>query len=94
MRLVDDEQEVIGEVVEQRMRGRAGSAPVDVARVVFDARAGADFLEHLKVKGGTHAQPLFLEQLVLAAEPREAIVELVLDGGDRLLHAFLAGHVV
>ena len=76
------------------MRGRAGSAPVDVARIVLDARARADFLEHLQVEGGAHAQALLLEQLILATEPREAIVELVLDGGDRFLHAFLAGHIV
>ena len=94
MRLIDDEQEVIGEVVQQRVRRRTRSAPVDVARVVFDARARADFLEHLQVEGGPHAQALLLEQLVLAAEPREAIVEFLLDGGDRLLHAFLAGDVV
>ena len=94
MRLVDDEQEVVGEVVQQRVRRRAGSAPVDMARVVFDAGARTNFLQHLQVEGGAHAQALFFEQLVLAAEPREAIVELVLDGGNRLLHAFLAGHVV
>ena len=94
VRLVDDEQEVVGEVVQQRVRRRAGSAPVDVTRVVFHARARPDFLEHLQVEGGAHAQALLLEELVLAAEPREAVIELVLDGGDRLLHAFLAGHVV
>ena len=76
------------------MRGRAGSAPVDVARIVLDARARTDFLEHFEVKSGAHAQALLLEQLILATEPREAIVELVLDGGNRLLHALLARHIV
>ena len=94
VRLVDDEQEVVGEVVQQRVRRRARSAPVDVARIVLDTRARADFFEHLQVEGGAHAQALLLEQLVLAAEPRKAIIELILDGGDRLLHTFLAGHVV
>ena len=94
MRFVDDEQEVVGEVVQQRVRRRAGSTPVDVARVVLDTRARADFLEHFEVKSRAHAQALLLEQLILATEPREAIIKLILDGGDGLFHAFLAGYVV
>ena len=94
VRLVDDQQEVVREVVQEGVRRRAGSAPIDVTRVVFHARARPDFLEHLQVEGGAHAQALLLEELVLAAEPREAIVELVLNRSDRLLHALLAGDVV
>ena len=92
--LVDDEQEVVREVVQQRVRRGAGTAPVNVARIVFHARARPDFLEHLQVEGRAHTQALLLEEFVLASEPREPIIELVLDGGNRLLHAFLAGHVV
>ena len=92
--LVDDEQEVVREVVQQRVRRGAGTAPVDVTRIVFHARARPDFLEHLQVEGRAHAQALFLEEFVLASEPREPIIKLFFDGGDRLLHAFLAGHVV
>ena len=94
MRFVDDEQEVVGKVVQERVRGRAGASPVDVARVVLHARARTDFFEHLQVEGGAHPQALLLEELVLAAEPREPIIQLFFDGGDRLLHAFLARHVV
>ena len=92
--LVDDEQEVVREVVQQRVRGCAGASPVNVARVVFHARARSDFLEHLQVEGRAHAQALLLEELVLRPEPREAVVKLVLDRGDRLLHALLARHIV
>ena len=60
--------------------GVPGPRPVDVARIVLDTRARADFFEHLQVEGGAHAQALLLEQLVLAAEPRKAIIELILDG--------------
>ena len=79
VRLVDDEQEVLGEVVEQAVGGRAGRAAVDVHRVVLDAGAGADLAHHLDVVGGAHPQPLGLEQLALLLEQRELLLELVLD---------------
>ena len=92
--LVNDEEEVLGEVVEKRVRGCSGTSPVNVARVVFDPRTRSNLLEHLQIEGGAHAQALFLDQLVLGAQPRQAFLELILNGGDGLLHAFLARHVV
>ena len=94
VRLVDDEQEVLGEVVEQAVgRGAAGAA-VDVHRVVLDAGAGADLAHHLDVVRRAHPQPLRLEQLALPLERRELVVELELDALDRPLHALRAGDVV
>jgi hypothetical protein len=65
VRLVDDEQEVVGEEVEQRVRRLARLASVDVTRVVLDARAEAELLQHLEVERRAHAQALRLEQLAL-----------------------------
>ena len=87
VRLVDDQQEVLREVVDQRGRRGAGAAAVDVARVVLDARAEADLAHHLDVVAGAHAQPLGLEHLALALELGEALLQLGLDGLDGLLHA-------
>ena len=70
--LVDDEQEVVGEVVEQRERRLAEVAAVDVHRVVLDAVAVADLGHHLEVVLGAHAQALGLEQLALAPRTRPA----------------------
>ena len=72
VRLVDDDQEVVGEVVEQAVRRLARRAAVDVPRVVLDAVAEADLLHHLEVERGAHAQPLRLEQLALRARARPA----------------------
>ncbi len=72
VRLVDDEQEVLGEVVEQAVGRRAALAAVDVHRVVLDAGAGADLPHHLDVVGRAHPQPLRLEQLALLLEGRRA----------------------
>ena len=72
VRLVDDEQEVLGEVVEQAVRGRAAAAAVDVHRVVLDAGAGPDLAHHLDVVRRAHPQPLRLQQLALLLEARRA----------------------
>lgn len=94
VRLVDDEQEVLGEVVEQRVGRGAGRAAVDVAGVVLDAVAGADRAHHLDVVRRAHAQPLRLEQLVLPLQVRQALLQLGLDPRDGALHAFRARDVV
>ena len=46
---VDKQQKIVREVVNERGRRGAGGAPGNDARVVFNARAEADFREHLEV---------------------------------------------
>ena len=92
--LVDDQQEVLREVVEQRERRLAVGAAVDVHRVVLDAVAVADLLHHLEVVLRAHPQPLRLEQLALRLEPGEALLQLGLDAHDRPAHPLVAGDVV
>ena len=94
VRLVDDEQEVLGEVVDQAVRGRAGRPAVDVPGVVLDAGAEPDLAHHLDVVGGAHPQPLGLEQLALPLQLGQPVGELQLDAGDRLLHPLRARDVV
>ena len=92
--LVDDDEEVLGEVVEQAVgRGTAGAA-VHVHRVVLDARAGADLPHHLDVVRRAHPQALGLEQLALALERGELVLQLELDALDRPLHPLRTGDVV
>ncbi len=77
--LVDDEEEVLREVVDEG-EGRLARRPaVDVSRVVLDAVAVADLLDHLEVVLGAHAQALGLEQLALLLEPGEPLLQLGLD---------------
>ena len=94
VRLVEDEEEVLGEVVDEAVRGRAGRAAVDVAAVVLDAVAEADLAHHLEVVGRAHAQALGLEELALLLEERQLVLELELDAADGPLHALGAGDVV
>ncbi len=74
--LVDDEEEVVREVVEQRERRLVEVAPVDVHRVVLDAAAVADLGHHLEVVLRAHAQALRLEQLAFALEVGEPLLQL------------------
>ena len=92
--LVDDDEEVLREVVEQRVGRFARAATVDRTRVVLDAVAVADLLHHLEVVLRAHAQPLGLEQLALALEVGEPLLQLGLDAHDGLLHPLFAGDVV
>ena len=94
VRLVEDDEEVVGEEVEQRVGRLARAAAVDGRRVVLDAVAEADLLHHLEVVLGAHAQALGLEQLALLLEAGQPLLQLGLDAGDGRRHARLAGHVV
>ena len=94
MGLVDDEHEVLGEVVEQTVRGRAGSASVNVTRIVLDTGTGADLLHHLDVVGGAHSESLGLQQFPVPFQDGEAFPQLLLDGRDRPLHALRSSNVV
>ncbi len=92
--LVDHEQEVVGEVVEQRERRLAVVATVDVHRVVLDAVAVADLADHLEVVLGAHPEALGLEQLALLLELLQSDLELVLDLGHGHCQPLVAGDVV
>ena len=94
MRFVDDQQEILREIVQQRRGRRSGPAPVDVPRVVLDAGAKPDLAHHLDVIVGPHPQALGLQQLALTLELGEPLGQLFLDGGNRVRHPLRAGHVV
>ena len=83
-----------GEVVEQGERRLAVGAAVDVHRVVLDAVAVADLLDHLEVVLRAHPQALRLEQLALLLEPGQPLLQLGLDADHGLAHPLVAGDVV
>ncbi len=83
MRLVDEDDEVVGEVVDQRERVRARRATLEDARVVLDAAREAEFLEHLHVVLRPLPDAVRLEHPVLGLEPRHLLFELRADVVDR-----------
>ncbi len=66
--LVDEDDEVVGEVVDQRVRRAALGAAVENARVVLDPGGEADLFQHLDVIGGALAQPVRLQLLALGLQ--------------------------
>ena len=76
VRLVDDDEEVLREVVEEAGRPLARFAPGEMPRVVLDAGAGADLEHHLDVEVRARLEPLRLEQLAGVAQLGEALGEL------------------
>ena len=86
MALVDDAQEIVREIVDERVRGLSGLAPVQMAGVVLDTAAKAHGLQHLKIVVHAHLQPLDLKQLALLFKLLQTLAQLLLDGLDSVLH--------
>ena len=64
--LVDDEQKILGKIVDQGIGRLPGAPAVEVAGVVFDAVAVADLLHHLHVVADPLLDALRLQGLVLS----------------------------
>ena len=79
VRLVDVDDEVVGEIVDQRERVRARRPALEHPRVVLDPVAEAELLEHLDVVLGALPDPVGLEQAALLLEQRDLLLELVAD---------------
>ena len=79
---VEEEEEVVGEEVEQGAGGGAGDAAGEVAGVVFDALAEAHFLHHFDVVFGAHFDALGFEEFAFFFKPGDAFVEFGADGDD------------
>ena len=94
MRLVDEADEVRREVVEQRVRRRAGRPAVEDPRVVLDPVAEAELLHHLEVVLGALPDPVRLEHLALLLEDLHLRLELGLDLVGGPLDRRLRGHVL
>ena len=69
-------------------------APVEDPRVVLDAVAVAELLQHLEVVLGPLPDPVRLEELPLRLEELDLLLELVADLADGPLDRVLRGHVL
>ena len=86
MGLVDDAQEIFGEIIDKRIGRLTRRTPIKVARIVLDAAAKAHGLEHFQIVIGAHLQTLGLEQLAFGLELRQPFAQLILDGLQRAVH--------
>ena len=68
MALVDDGQEVVREIINQAERPGSGFPPVEIAGIVLDAGAEAQFLDHFHIVGDPVFEPLGFERPAYFAE--------------------------
>ena len=92
MTLVDEEQIVIREEVEQAIRSFASLSPIEVATVVLDAWAVAQFLDHLHIIFHTFLDTLSLDRVAHFLEESHLLHQIVLDLTDGDVRLFLWGH--
>ena len=92
--LVDEEDEVFGEVVQQGVGGRAHGPPLNDPGIVLDAGAVAKLLHHLHVVHGALLQPLGLHQLALSLEEGHPLLQFLVDLLDSGVHLLLGGDIV
>ena len=94
MRLVDEAEEVVGEVVEQAVGRGARLLAEQDARVVLDTAAVAHLAQHLHVVLRALAQAVRLEDLAVLLEPGAALVQLAPDLDERALDGRVVGDEV
>ena len=89
--LVDDQEVVLGEVVEQAEGALTGLAAIEVARVVLDTRAVAELLYHLQVVLHALLNALSLNTSALLLVVGDAVAEVELYLLYRLIGAVASG---
>ena len=94
VRLVEDDQRVLREVVHQGRRVLSRLAPGEVPRVVLDPVAVAELAQHLHVEERALLEALRLQQPAARLEEAEPLAQLVHDALDRALELGGRGHVV
>ena len=92
--LVHDKQKILWEIVDERVRRRTRRTPRQHARIVLNARAETDLLQHFNVVAGALRDALGLYQLAVFLEVFYALVEFFLQILDGLLQLFLGRDIV
>ena len=78
--LVNDAQEVLGKVIDQRVRRLTWLTTIQMTRVILDTRAKAQRFQHFQVVIHAHFQALRFQQLAFVVELLQAVAQLFLDG--------------
>ena len=92
--LVDEAQKALGEVVQQGIGRVAGLSAIEVARIILDAAAIADFTHHLDVVIRPLGDSLRLQQLAFLRELVDLLLQIALNDGDFLRQIRLVSRVV
>ena len=88
---IDEQQEIVGKEIQQRVGFGAGFASGEVARVVFDALAEAHFRHHFQVVFRPHADALGFEEFSFLFELGDLLFEFLADRARGRFHFFAGG---
>ena len=94
MGFIDDNQGIVGQVLEQRRRRLSRGAPRQVARVVLDAGAIAQLADHLDIVPGALLQALRFDQFIILLELLESLGQFLLDVLHRTQQDIARGYIV
>ncbi len=94
MRFIDEDESLVGQILEQGRRRLAGAPSRQPARVILDAGAGTGGLDHLEIEQRALFQPLCFQELALAAEPVEPRAHLFAHALDRLCERRTRCHIM
>ena len=94
VRFVNEEEKVVGEVIQERPGGLAGLAHGEVAGIVLDAGTVARLAHHLDVVAGALFQPLGLQEFSLLTQLLQTLLQFLLDGAKSRLQLLPAGDKV
>ena len=92
--LVDEHEEIFGEIVQQREGWLPGRASVEIAGVVLHARTVSDLAHHLQIVPRALREALRLEELARVLERLHLALEIFLDHGERRLQALRSHRIV
>ena len=94
VRLVDEQKIVFGEIVHQGIGFGPRLEAGQMAGIVFDSTTVAHLLQHFHVVERACLQTLRLEQLGLAPQSQQTLLQLLANGGHRALHTIRLHDVV
>ena len=92
--LVHDKQKILREIVDERVRRTSRRTPRQHARIVLDARAETDLLQHFNVVAGALRDTLRLDQLAVFLKVFYALFQFFFEVLDGFLQLFLGCNVV
>ena len=94
VRLVDNEEEVVGEVVDEAWRRGSWVAAAEVAGVVFDPLAITYFADHFEIVAGPLFDALRFDEPIFAFEEGDSVSEFLPDRVDGLIADVFRGDIV
>ncbi len=76
---IDENQRIVGNIFKQGRRRLAGFAAREIARIIFDACAGAGCFQHFQIESRALIKALGFQQAACAGQFIKAVFQLLLD---------------